>query len=685
MTRAFPAVLALAFCAALPAQEPSKNDLKRLLHADVKDYANDGRFVVTWAFKAPRELAGFEASSVSVLENDGLCFSPAAQEEAVLTFKELELEQPCRVALEVRLQAADSAFVVTFGNPARPDERFNVGVNAVFFSNSKARYDFIGRMTNAAYDGYHATKLTSAGRGAWTPIVIDWRKDRLALTVGKTEVCQLGAAPLKRFNVVVVAIGSKTTIRNLALDSQVNRDSMRKLHRALKATEAPASKPAADAPAPVGNPLEKIAKEMDEEGLDEESIAELKALPQGASNALTLAKRMEGSNPGQAEEALDQAIKLAPAAGTLLMLRGLLADRQGDGAKALAFFEKAVAVNAKLHAGWMCLAQAHADRQQFGKAIEALTTAEALQPQDPWSHFVKSQIHLENLKLDDAMKEVERALHKRPSSEGLQLYSNELARLRTRPNWSPSYPKANEYYVVETSISSKVAADLAQSLRVYRRFLEEKFPIGAKQTEKSRVWVFDSATEYHQFAALAGDDINNSVGVYNKLTKTLLLTSKVSAETTQQTLFHEAFHQYLDLAVPHPPIWLNEGLAEYYGATTFDVSNKPNEGGIAREWIATLKRGRLRAVRDLMNLSPAEFMHPGGVGVHYAESWALVHYFKRGGIPSHTALFDEYVRAVLKGESQAAAFEATFGKDRAMMDKVERAFGVYVTGTLVRQ
>ena len=45
----------------------------------------------------------------------------------------------------------------------------------------------------------------------------------------------------------------------------------------------------------------------------------------------------------------------------------------------------------------------------------------------------------------------------------------------------------------------------------------------------------------------------------------LMILDQGNPDSTAEVLFHEAFHQFMDRFVKDPPMWLNEGLACYYG------------------------------------------------------------------------------------------------------------------------
>ena len=77
-------------------------------------------------------------------------------------------------------------------------------------------------------------------------------------------------------------------------------------------------------------------------------------------------------------------------------------------------------------------------------------------------------------------------------------------------------------------------------------------------------------------------------------------------------------------------------------------------------------------------------MHPRGVALHYAQSWALVHFFKQCGNPVYARMFQSYCDAVIAGKSQADAWTLAFERpDVPRTDVIDVEFRAYVTDKLL--
>lgn len=99
-------------------------------------------------------------------------------------------------------------------------------------------------------------------------------------------------------------------------------------------------------------------------------------------------------------------------------------------------------------------------------------------------------------------------------------------------------------------------------------------------------------------------------------------------------LRHEATHALLHVAVGDLPLWLDEGLAEYFegpdarqGLNPEHLARLPDD--LKAGWRPDL--ARLETLRSVRDMSPRD----------YRESWAWVHYLLNGPAPGKAALLAE--------------------------------------------
>jgi hypothetical protein len=139
-----------------------------------------------------------------------------------------------------------------------------------------------------------------------------------------------------------------------------------------------------------------------------------------------------------------------------------------------------------------------------------------------------------------------------------------------------------------------------------------------------------------------------------------------AGEVSERVIFHEYTHMILANAIARVPLWLNEGLADFY--STFALMDDGKRAQIGRPIVAHLQRlsGSLRVpLGDLLKVDHSSpfYNETDRVGDFYAESWALTHMLINGQ-PSRTRELAEYLRRVGDGEGEMQAWEQVFGTAR---------------------
>ena len=97
------------------------------------------------------------------------------------------------------------------------------------------------------------------------------------------------------------------------------------------------------------------------------------------------------------------------------------------------------------------------------------------------------------------------------------------------------------------------------------------------------------------------------------------------------TAFHEYVHLHLKDNLPAAPLWLNEGLAELYGALQFS-RGEALLGAPLLHHIGLLRRQELLPLTTLFQIdhSSPHYNEQEKIGIFYGQSWALVHYLMLG-------------------------------------------------------
>lgn len=141
------------------------------------------------------------------------------------------------------------------------------------------------------------------------------------------------------------------------------------------------------------------------------------------------------------------------------------------------------------------------------------------------------------------------------------------------------------------------------------------------------------------------------------------------------TAFHEYVHLHLKDNVPGIPLWLNEGLAEFYGTMQF-AGGEATLGAPLNHYIRLLRQQEMLPFSTFfsINTNSPHYNEQDKSGIFYGQSWALVHYLMLGG-GNRQEQFKRFLSQVGRGDAPARALEESFGMS---IDAVEKGLADYI-------
>lgn len=151
----------------------------------------------------------------------------------------------------------------------------------------------------------------------------------------------------------------------------------------------------------------------------------------------------------------------------------------------------------------------------------------------------------------------------------------------------------------------------------------------------------------------------------------------MSLDSRQRDPFSVAFHEYVHLHmednVPRAPVWLNEGLAEFYGHLQFSGSEALL--GVPLPYLNLLRNEELLPLSSLLSIdhTSPHYNEQNKSGIFYGESWALVHYLMLGG-PGRQDQLKRFLQQVSRGEDAVKSLQDSFGMTLDTLDKELRAY-----------
>jgi tetratricopeptide (TPR) repeat protein len=222
---------------------------------------------------------------------------------------------------------------------------------------------------------------------------------------------------------------------------------------------------------------------------------------------------------------------------------------------------------------------------------------------------------------------------------------------------------------------------VARSLEQFREVMASIIPSSADAKEPPRVVVFRSRQAMTPYLPQFEGRPVESAGVFIQSSDAsyIIMDGAISGPG-DPIVFHEYTHFLVRRALPDVPVWVSEGLAEFYAMfQERDGGRAALIGAPAPQHLQVLRRQTLIPLHELAAVDHSSPMYNEGArrGVFYAQSWALVHYLLMG--KTRTQQFNTYLTAIQGGTPAQEAFAATFGSE---MPALERELRDYIAAFL---
>jgi tetratricopeptide (TPR) repeat protein len=208
-----------------------------------------------------------------------------------------------------------------------------------------------------------------------------------------------------------------------------------------------------------------------------------------------------------------------------------------------------------------------------------------------------------------------------------------------------------------SNASDKVTRHYAGELEAFRHFVARALGDGAVASPlPTLVYLFDSAETFDGFSL--GE---RNVGWLISTRQANVIALDTSSVAGTEVAYHEYLHFVVENSTPAVPLWLNEGLAEFY--TTFRRGpDKLEVGRPVERHVEFLRRNRLISFDDLFAVTrkSPEYTEQRRRGVFYAQSWAFVHYLLVGQSEFRIEV-DDFLDRLRDGQAADAAYRDAFG------------------------
>ena len=216
----------------------------------------------------------------------------------------------------------------------------------------------------------------------------------------------------------------------------------------------------------------------------------------------------------------------------------------------------------------------------------------------------------------------------------------------------------------------QVAVKLEQFREVFSRLFSQA---SLHASVPPTVIVFKNDASYQPFKPLYQGKPTDVAGYFlvDQDINYITLTAERRITNPYATIFHEYVHALTSNTLRGAPLWLKEGLAEYY--STFDVADGEKKiwlGKPRTDHLALLREKKLLPLQTLFAIKSdsQHYNDSDERSVFYAESWVLVHYLLLANKEQYQAKFLRYLSTLTTGLPVSESFQQVFQTDEATIE-----------------
>ncbi|MEM6504368.1 MAG: DUF1570 domain-containing protein [Planctomycetota bacterium] len=235
----------------------------------------------------------------------------------------------------------------------------------------------------------------------------------------------------------------------------------------------------------------------------------------------------------------------------------------------------------------------------------------------------------------------------------------------------------SKHYRIFTNLSQRETMPFGRHMDALYEQYDKRFRmLGDQQIDRMPLYLFASEQQYDRFLQEHDIDASNSGGMFFVTHKLQGLATWVDARSRRKTfevLQHEGFHQFAWHAIgPNLPVWLNEGLAQYFEHAVLDEDGRMSLGMTSRARIervkAALDKGDALPMIALMRVTSEQWANtlrrnPDKANLLYAQAWSLAYFLIHHNDGEHQPHLIDYLKRLGQGDRPDDALLMAFGKE----------------------
>jgi len=229
------------------------------------------------------------------------------------------------------------------------------------------------------------------------------------------------------------------------------------------------------------------------------------------------------------------------------------------------------------------------------------------------------------------------------------------------------------YYTIHSDLDPDTIREAALRLtRMVEVYMDRTKGFSGRVTTRLPFYLFRRYEDYMAAGGLPG-----STGVYTG-EKLMATAGDHVTSRTWGLVQHEGFHQFVHVAMGGDiPVWVNEGLAEYFGEAYF-TGDDMITGLIPPARLQSIKAmidaNNHKSIADMMTLDREAWNH-AMKATYYDQAWSMVHFLAHGDGEKYQPKFNGFINDVSKkGMEWRRAWRENFGEDTDAFENAWRAY-----------
>ena len=222
-----------------------------------------------------------------------------------------------------------------------------------------------------------------------------------------------------------------------------------------------------------------------------------------------------------------------------------------------------------------------------------------------------------------------------------------------------AYP--TRYYIIHTDLPiDRVREAAARLTAMAEEYYRRTRGFAGTIDRRLPFYLFGRKKDYHAAGAPLGTG-----GVFMG-TKLMALATKDIGRRVWHIVQHEGFHQFAHFVIgPTLPVWVNEGLAEYFGHGIWTGDGLVT-GVIPPKRMkriqTLLEADKMLSTGSLLTMRHREW-NAARSRNNYDQSWSMAHFLVHAEDGKYRGAFSKYIRDLATGRPREMAFTNRFGRN----------------------